>query len=460
MPKVIFAIPPANSSKGYATTNQNRQTQYFKDPTYIYPVIPAIFMTMLQEKAQLLWLDGVAEELNDTEFGKVIIDMRPEYIVFEANTMLINKYAEVINGIKAHIPDIKVILTGEHLTALPEETKNLIKCDHYILGGKWYYEAYKIITGEEWGDKPVPHINRFNTRWWLYAYNNGNFKFQPGTYIMASQDCWHRPGCSFCAWENYHKDYSRRTVEDYLQEIEELIVMGFKEIFDDSGTFPIGDWLHKFCEGMIENGYNKYISWGCNMRFGALQTDDFKLMAEAGCRFILWGFESANQDTLDRMNKGYSIGRVSHDLVLSRASGIWNHLTVMFGYPWETQSDELRTLKMVRWILLKDFAQSAQATILMPYPGTRLYKMAEESGMLKHKDWDKWDMTESVFKETHKKDLLKMQRQIYNIAYHPKFIWNKLKNIRSFNDVLFYFRISKKVIDRFGNINIVGKAIQ
>jgi radical SAM superfamily enzyme YgiQ (UPF0313 family) len=458
MPKVIMAWPPNTSPKGQPQHAQNRQCQYFKDPTYIYPVIPALFMTMLfySKTSEIMWADGVAEEINDVEFGKLIVGMAPDYVVFEANTMLINRYAEIINGLKEHLPHIKIILCGEHLTALPEETKALCKADHYVLGGKWYYEAYRIITGKDW-EGPLPHIHREHTRWWLYAYKNGNFKFQPGTYVMAGQDCWHRPGCSFCAWGNYHKDYVVRDVEDYLTEIEELITMGFKEIFDDSGTFPVGEWLTKFCTEMIDRGYNKYISWGCNMRFGALKPQDFVLMAKAGCRFILWGFESANQNTLDLLNKGYRIDAVSRDLVLSKATGIWNHLTVMFGYPWESDEEEIRTYKMVRWLLLKDWAQSAQATIFMPYPGTPMFDLADKEGILIHKDWDRWDMSESVLKQGHPKDINKMVRGIYNIAYHPKFVWNKLKQIRSIDDLRFYFRVAKKVIDRFGNIREIGK---
>ena len=458
MSKVIFAIPPVQSDRGFATTNQNRQTQFFKDPTYIYPVIPALFMTMLfqSKTTEILWADGVAEEIDDLGFGKLITSMAPDWIVFEANTMLINRYAEIINGIKQHLPHIKIILTGEHLTALPEETKALCKADHYVIGGKWYYEAYKIITGKDW-EGALPHINREHTRWWLYAYKNGNFKFLPGTYIMAAQDCWHRPGCTFCAWAGYHPDYSVRAVDDYLCEIEELIEMGFKEIFDDSGTFPVGEWLNTFCKEMIDRGYNKYISWGCNMRFGALTKDDFILMAKAGCRFILWGFESANQDTLDRINKGYHIRNITESLILSRAAGIWNHLTVMFGYPWEREEDERRTYDMARWLLINGWADSAQATILMPYPGTQLYKWAEETEMLKHKDWNRWDMSESVFKDTYPKDIKKFVRGIYRTAYHPKFIWNKLKHIRSLEDLRFYFRIARKVVDRFGNVREIGK---
>ncbi len=459
MAKVFFCVPPVNSKKGVAQATQNRQAQFFKDPTFIYPVIPAIFVTMLLSESghEVMWLDAVAEGLSDAEFGKVFVDMRPDFVVLESNTMLINRYYEIIDGLKQNFPNMKIILTGEHATAMPEEVKAKSKADYIVHGGKWYYEAYKIITGKEWGaERMLPHIDRRISRWWLYAYKNGNFKLTPATYMMASQDCWYRPkqACTFCTWVDYHPENVTRTVEDYLDEVEKLIVMGFKEFFDDSGTFPVGKWLHTFCDEMIARGYNKHIVWGCNMRFGALKPADFVMMKRAGCRFILWGFESANQSTLDKLHKGTEIKDMSKDLILASACGIWNHLTVMSGYWWETLKEERRTFTMVKWLLLNGYASSMQSTIFMPYPGTRSFQQAKEEGVLLSEDWNDWDMTKPVVKLKYDfAEVLKLQREYYNISYHPKFVWQKVKRIKSIDDLKQYWMLSKKVVNRFVGVH-------
>jgi len=51
-----------------------------------------------------------------------------------------------------------------------------------------------------------------------------------------------------------------------------------------------------------------------------------------------------------------------------------------------------------------------------------------------------------------------MQRGVYNTAFHPKFIWQKLKAIRNFEDISYYFRTGRKIYDRLGNFYEVGKA--
>ncbi len=458
MSKTIFCVPPIPSKKGQAQATQGRQYQFFADPTYIYPIVPATFVSMLIHEPgnEVLWVDCIAENLNEKEFGQIILSMQPDFMVFEANTMVFKRYCEVINGIKANLPNIKIIFCGEHPTACPEEAKEKSKADFILHGGKWFYEAFKIVTGKVWeATKTLPHIHREASRWWLYAYKNGNFKHLPATYTMASMDCWYRPKqpCTFCSWVSYHPKTTTRSCEDFLAEVESLINFGFKEFFDDSGTFPAGKWLHEFCNEMIDRGYSKHIKWGCNMRFGALQPDDFKLMADAGCRFILWGFESTNQSTLDMLSKGYKTDDMKKDLICARMNGIWNHLTCMIGYPWETLEDEKRTFKMVKWLLVNDWASSMQATICMPYPGTRLFTQCKEEKWLVNDDWNTWDMTSQVMKLKYPfAEALKLQKAYYDISYNPKFIMNKLTKIRTKEDLKFYWRLSKKVVNRFSTL--------
>jgi len=461
MKKIIFAFPPVDSEKGYPTYSQNRQFQYFKDPTFIYPIAPAICATMLLVKnCHLLWLDAIAEGFNNVDFAEIILQTNPDYIVFEIPTPLAERYYEVINGLKMNLPNIKIIACGEHATALPDEVKAKCKADYVLEGGKWYYEATRIISGSRWPEnEPLPHINRGSTRWWLYGYKNGNFKYIPATYTMAAQDCWHKPGCTFCSWANYHKDYAVRPVDDVLKEVEELIEMGFKEIFDDSGTFPVGDWLKEFCSKMIQREYNKYIAFSCNMRFGALEPEDFALMEKAGFRMILWGLESVHQKTLDLIGKGYKIGSIKKDLIMAKTAGLQSHLTCMFGFPWESYEEAKATYNMVRWLLINDWAFSAQATICVPYPGTPLFKYCKENNLLLSEKWEDYDMTKPIMKIPYSNEkLFALQRGIYNTAYHPRFIFNKLKAVRGVEDFKYYMRIGKKIYDRFGNFKSIQKA--
>ena len=51
-----------------------------------------------------------------------------------------------------------------------------------------------------------------------------------------------------------------------------------KEIFYDTGNFPGGSWLTRFCEGMFERGLNQEILFSCIIRFSYVYPSTVLLM--------------------------------------------------------------------------------------------------------------------------------------------------------------------------------------
>ena len=118
---------------------------------------------------------------------------------------------------------------------------------------------------------------------------------------MAGRDCWWGK-CVFCSWTTLYNRWRTQSPTKLLDEIGHLIEhYPVREIFDDTGCFPAGDWLREFCEGMVERGYHKRVVMGCNMIPGVLTQKLYDLMGRAGFRFVLFGLESADQSTLDRI---------------------------------------------------------------------------------------------------------------------------------------------------------------
>lgn len=225
----------------------------------------------------------------------------------------------------------------------------------------------------------LPHADRVltdakNKKW----QDNGNFKYHPGTYIQSSNLCWYRQ-CSFCVESKSDKKYYLRTVEDVVSEIDECHEQGFKEIFDDSGTFPIGNWLGRFCSKMCLRPYK--IRLGCNMR---VIDEDFEGMKHAGFRMVLFGVESANQSTLDRINKGVRADGIIKIFKKASEAGLEPHAAFMSGYPWETEKEEANTFRLIHFLLRKGYARTAQVSTyrvigqepINRFPQKRLYRIA------------------------------------------------------------------------------------
>lgn len=295
----------------------------------------------------------------------------------------------------------------------------------------------------------LPLIDRKLTKWELYSVKNGNYKYTPGTYTMFGRDCWWRKagGCTFCSWTSTYPKFQVVSAKKALVEVEELVALGVKEIFDDTGTFPTGKWLKEFCEGIIERGLNKRVTLGCNMRPDALSLDEYKLMKKAGFRLVLFGLESGNQNTLDRVNKGSTVEDIVAGLKRASKAGLEVHITTMIGYPWETKDDAERTINLAKDLFNGGSVSTLQATVVIPYPGTRLYNECKENGWLLFTDYDRFDQREQVMKsELTTEDVLRLTQGLYKSFLTPRFILRKLLSVRSFKDVKYYMMAAGRVI--------------
>ncbi len=340
--KIAIGYPPIESNKGVPQLSQNRQFQWTASGPLaysIYPVVPASAATLLKANGyEVRWLDGLAEKWNYEKWLTEIKKEKPDLIALETKTPVIKQYWQVIKDLKSlttsHWLPITVLM-GDHVTALPEESMENCPVDFIITGGDydflllnianhlskgekletgiWYRNESKVRKSKvhkvesrklEGGEKDykstgkfklnhdlnsLPMIDRELTKWRLYAYKNSNFFRAPGAYTMFGRDCWWGR-CTFCSWTTLFPGacFRQVSVEKALDEIGQLIEKyRVREIMDDSGSFPNGDWLREFCRGMIKRGYNKKIRFNCNMRFNAgLSPEDYLLMGKPA--FVLY----------------------------------------------------------------------------------------------------------------------------------------------------------------------------
>lgn len=99
--RVIISYPPLRTEKGCPTLGQNRQFQYFKEPTYIYPVVPAQAATLLKENGyEVVWNDCIAESWNYEQFLEFVQREKPDLIAFETKTPVVKQHWKIINDLK------------------------------------------------------------------------------------------------------------------------------------------------------------------------------------------------------------------------------------------------------------------------------------------------------------------------------------------------------------------------
>ena len=69
-------------------------------------------------------------------------------------------------------------------------------------------------------------------------------------------------------------------------------------------------------------------------------------------------------------------------MLLCKKHQIDAHITVMVGYPWESKKELNNTLDFAHKIFRENLAASLQATIIIPYPGTPLFKSCQKNKLL------------------------------------------------------------------------------
>jgi hopanoid biosynthesis associated radical SAM protein HpnJ len=198
----------------------------------------------------------------------------------------------------------------------------------------------------------------------------------PYVSLYTGRGC--RSQCTFCLWPQTvggHR-YRTRSVEHVLGEMA-LIPKYFpqvKEVFFDDDTFtddrPRAEELSR---GMGRLG----LTWSCNAKAN-VPYETLKAMRDNGLRLLLVGFESGSDEILKNIKKGVKVDRARQFAKDCRELGITIHGTFIIGLPGETKETIQETIRYAREI----DPHSLQVSIAAPYPGTALYKQAQEEGWL------------------------------------------------------------------------------
>jgi radical SAM superfamily enzyme YgiQ (UPF0313 family) len=485
--RVAISYPPIVNEAGQkAMVSQNRNVQFFQKPTYLLPVIHAQAATTIRDMGhQVLWDDGNAQLKSFETWYADLVDWRPELIVFESTTPVMKFYWKTINRLKTDLPSSIIVMTGYHSMRKPEETLQesltdvIVKSNNldfvlkrlipYIEADPFWRMSCNIeglalrvsenemrLTGNFIQVEPLdesPLVDRDLVQWRNYAFENGNFLQTPGTYATSViRDCMFGK-CTFCRYNGPELTFSMMSVEKSLDEYDNLINnYGVREIFDDSGVWYRGREAREFSRGIIARGlHKKGCYFGLNTRFEYLDEETIALMAKANFRFVLLGFEAADDETLQRLNKGYQMEHVQRCLEWMTKYGLHPHLTIMVGYHWQTKEQLDLTVKTVRELMFKGLARTLQVTICTPLDFTPYHQECIDKGVLLTSDYDDHDMSKLIVKTPlDHEEYYQAIRKMYSVSYHPKFILRQILFLKNFKkrDWQFLFTYSIRAIRR------------
>ena len=135
-------------------------------------------------------------------------------------------------------------------------------------------------------------------------------------------------------------------------------------------------WTREFCELYVAEGLDKTIKWGTlgDAPSVAVKPDIVKVMKDAGCTFISFGFESASNKVLNQdIGKGQTQDHLQKTVDAVKSIGLRPLTTFMIGNPHEDINDLMETVTF--WIRNNI---EIDPFICTPYIGSPLYYNYQE----------------------------------------------------------------------------------
>lgn len=271
-----------------------------------------------------------------------------------------------------------------------------------------------------------------------------------GTYdvacIQTSRGC--PIGCDFCSVTLYNGNrIRRRPTGDIIDEWNE-IKKPFVFVVDDNffGTSP--SHAQDACgllEQLIARGKRKHWFSQTSFNMGA-QARALKLAYRAGCRAMLVGIESFNEDNLAEYNKALNRKLLGEYQALTEGfhrAGIAILGGFVIGADHDDENAAAQTLRQA----VELGVDIIQMTNLTPLPGTKLYERLKRDGRLLAtnypEDWERYTFIETVYQPAGM-DAQALDRAMYEIrrlAMKRSWVWKRtlrtLWTTRSLTTALF-----------------------
>ncbi len=185
--------------------------------------------------------------------------------------------------------------------------------------------------------------------------------------------------CTFCCKTFMGYKVRYRSPESILSELLEFharySISSFN-FFDDLSMVKKRNLL-RFCELKAKSELSS-VPWTISGRVNLIDEELAKALSYANCNDIGFGIESFDQDVLDSINKGITVGQIERALALCEKYGLnYAGSSFMIGAINETVESVRKTSQFCREHNLR-----YEPHFMTPFPGTELYDYALAEGII------------------------------------------------------------------------------
>ncbi len=146
------------------------------------------------------------------------------------------------------------------------------------------------------------------------------------------------------------------------------------------------------------------------------------LLKKGGIKTVGIAVETGSPEMQKRLKKNLDFDKVREVVRLIKSKGLRVHVNYLFGFPHETLAQVKETLNIARELK----AHSNQFLILVPYPGTELYKEAQEDKLLvfEENDLDNFEPRRSNYLYSDEWTAAQLEEIIYDANIELNFLDN------------------------------------
>ena len=363
--------------------------------SYWYPVWLAYPAGML-EGARLL--DAPSHHVSAEETINIARDY--EYLVLFTSTPGFPGDIRLVKKIREANPKIKITFVGPHVSVLPERSlKDCPEID-FVVRKEFDYAVYEFANGKPLDeilgisylkngsvvhtpDRPeiqdldsLPHVTEVYRRDLDVTKYNVPFLLYPYVSLYTTRGC--PAQCTFCLWPQTLSGHPwrKRSTDDVAREMADAKEYwpNVREFFFDDDTFNIQKVRTiELCTKLKP----LKLTWSCTSRV-TTDYETLKAMKEAGCRLLIVGYESGDQQILKNIKKGATIERARQFTKDCHKLGLVVHGDFILGLPGETPATINNTIAFAKELDV----ETIQVSVAHAYPGTELYDYAVKNGFM------------------------------------------------------------------------------
>lgn len=379
---------------------------------HFYPRYPPLHLATLSssiEGSSILDLNTTSSPVK--EIRRLLKTRSFDFVGITVSTPFAEDVKRIIRVVRENSQS-KIILGGPHVTSLPRDSFSEFNPDiicegesdetiKEVISGKplerisgiWFKDRGRVsYTGKR---EFIENIDSLGFPEWDLVNVKKYFTFlskkNPTGTIETSRGCPYN--CIYCNKKTFGRVFRAKTPGRVIDEIGHTLNSGFREIHMVDDGFTINrERAIEICNRIIKNGLNFPWALTNGIRIDSVDEQVLSKMHYAGCHLISFGVETGSEEMLRVLDRRMKIEQIKKAFKMARDAGIETLIGFfMVGLPGEKEEDIEKTIELARHL----DADVSKVTIIIPFPGTRLYDMYRKDKLLTEGiGWDCYRMHE------------------------------------------------------------------